>query len=56
MPYTESLRLAAARPEWTTLVVVGVVDHVKGQGAAGWMGARDCLALWGAMYGLASGA
>jgi pimeloyl-ACP methyl ester carboxylesterase len=56
VPYTESLRLAAARPERTTLVLVGVVDHVKGRGAAGWHGARDFLALWGVMYGLASGA
>jgi pimeloyl-ACP methyl ester carboxylesterase len=56
VPYTESLRLAATRPERTTLVLVGVVDHVKSQGAAGWQGARDFLALWGAMYGLASGA
>jgi pimeloyl-ACP methyl ester carboxylesterase len=56
VPYTESLRLAAARPERTTLVLVGVVDHVKGRGAAGWQGARDFLALWGVMYGLASGA
>jgi hypothetical protein len=39
------------------LVLVGVVDHVKGQGgASGWRGARDFLALWGVMYGLASGA
>jgi pimeloyl-ACP methyl ester carboxylesterase len=56
VPYTESLRLAAARPERTTVVLVGVVDHVKSQGAAGWQGARDFLALWGAMYGLAGGA
>lgn len=56
VPYTESLRLAAARPERTMLVLVGVVDHVKGQGASGWQGARDFLALWGVMYGLASGA
>jgi pimeloyl-ACP methyl ester carboxylesterase len=54
VPYTESLRLAAARPERTTLVLVGVVDHVQGGGAAGWQGARDFLALWGVMYGLAS--
>jgi pimeloyl-ACP methyl ester carboxylesterase len=56
VPYTESLRLAAARPERTTLVLVGVVDHVKAQGAVGWQGARDFLALWGVMYGIASGA
>jgi len=56
VPYTESLRLAAARPERTTVVLVGVVDHVKSQGAVGWQGARDFLALWSAMYRLASGA
>jgi pimeloyl-ACP methyl ester carboxylesterase len=54
VPYTETLRLAAARPERTTVVLVGVVDHVKSRGAAGWQGARDFLGLWGVMYGLAS--
>jgi len=52
VPYTESLRLAAARPERTTLVLVGVVEHVEGRGASGWRGARDFLALWRVMYAL----
>jgi len=56
VPYTESLRLAAARPERTTLVLVGVVEHVEGRGASGWRGARDFLALWRVMYALRSGA
>lgn len=56
VPYTESLRLAAARPERTTLVLVGVVEHVEGRGASGWRGARDFLALWRVMYALLSGA
>jgi pimeloyl-ACP methyl ester carboxylesterase len=55
VPYTESLRLAAARPERTTLVLVGVVDHVKGEGTSGWHAARDVLALWRVMYALPSG-
>ena len=53
VPYTESLRLAAARPERTTLVLVGIVEHVEG-GAAGWREARDFLALWRVMYALLS--
>src|SRR3989442_1758284 len=35
VPYTESLRLAAARPERTALVLVGLVEHVEGGGGAG---------------------
>jgi pimeloyl-ACP methyl ester carboxylesterase len=56
VPYTESLRLAAARPERTTLVLVGVVDHVKGGETSGWRAARDFLALWRVMYAMPSGA
>ncbi len=52
VPYTESLRLAAARPERTTLVLVGVLDHVEGGGPARWQDARDFLALWRVMYAL----
>jgi pimeloyl-ACP methyl ester carboxylesterase len=55
VPYTESLRLAAARPERTTLVLVGIVEHVKGDGA-GLRGVRDFLALWVVMYALVTGA
>lgn len=55
VPYTESLRLAAARPERTTVALVGVVDHVEGGGAGGWQGLRDFVALWRVMYGLVAG-
>ena len=56
VPYAESLRLAAARPERTTLVLVGVLDHVEGGAAARWRDARDVLALWRVMYALRGGA
>ena len=54
VPYTESLRLAAARPERTALVLVGVVEHVEGGGATGWRAAGDFLALWRVTYALIS--
>lgn len=53
VPYTESLRLAAARPERTTLALVGVMDHVAG--GAHWQDARDFLTLWRVVYGLVAG-
>jgi pimeloyl-ACP methyl ester carboxylesterase len=53
VPYTESLRLAAARPERTTVVLVGIVAHVEG-GDAGWRQVRDFVALWRVVYGLLS--
>jgi pimeloyl-ACP methyl ester carboxylesterase len=56
VPYTESLRLAAARPERTTVALVGVMDHVEGGGAAGWQDVRDFLALWRVMYALVGAA
>ena len=52
VPYTESLRLAAARPDRTTLVLVGIVEHVEGGPGVGWRQAGDLLALWRVMYGL----
>src|SRR5258705_27887 len=52
VPYTESLRLAAARPDRTTLVLVGLVEHVEGARGRGWSAARDLLALWWVMYAL----
>ena len=55
VPYTESLRLAAARPARTTVALVGVMDHVEGGGAAGWQELRDVVALWRVMYALISG-
>ena len=53
VPYTESLRLAAARRERTTLVLVGVLEHVEG--GPGWQDARDFLALWRVMYAITNG-
>ena len=51
VPYTESLRLAAARPAQTRVVLVGVVGHVEG--ATGRLGAAaDLLRLLGAVYTL----
>src|SRR5262249_28981514 len=46
VPYTESLRLAAARPDRTTLVLVGLVEHVEGMRGHGVAEARDLFALW----------
>jgi hypothetical protein len=53
VPYTETLRLAAARPERTTVALVGVVAHVEG--ARGWASVRDLLTLLGVTYGLIAG-
>jgi pimeloyl-ACP methyl ester carboxylesterase len=52
VPYTESLRLAAARPDRTTLVLVGLVEHVEGTRGRGAAEARDLFALWRVMYAL----
>ena len=52
VPYTESVRLATARPDRTTLVLVGLVGHVEGAGGWGWQEARDLFALWRVMYAL----
>jgi len=52
VPYTESLRMAAARPERTTLVLVGVVGHVEGGSGPVWRDVRDLFALWRVMYTL----
>jgi pimeloyl-ACP methyl ester carboxylesterase len=50
VPFTETLRLAAARPAGTTVVLVGVVDHVGG--AARSHGVRDLLTLGAATYAM----
>ncbi len=50
VPYTESLRLAAARPDRTTLVLVGVVGHVEAAAGPDWRDVGDLLALWRVMY------
>jgi pimeloyl-ACP methyl ester carboxylesterase len=52
VPYTESLRLAAAHPGRTTLVLVGLVEHVGGTRGRGFAEARDLFALWRVMYAL----
>lgn len=53
VPFTESLRLAAARPERTRVLIVGVVDHVERAGGGVPAGAwRDLPALLGIVYGL----
>lgn len=57
VPFTESLRLAAARPARTQVLVLGVVDHVEGAAGPVLFGAwRDLVALWGVMYGLLAAA
>ena len=56
VPYTESLRLAAARPERTTVILVRVVDHLEGPGGpVVWRRFGDLLALWGVVYRLLAG-
>jgi len=50
VPYTESLRLAAARPERTTLALVGLVGHVEAADSSGPQAVRDLFALWRVMY------
>jgi pimeloyl-ACP methyl ester carboxylesterase len=49
VPYTETLRLAAARPEDTQVVLVGAIGHVEGA-AAGLAAVQDVLRLLGAVY------
>ena len=53
VPYTESLRLAAARPERTRVVLVHLVGHVEGAPARSWWAAvRELGALVLVVYGL----
>ena len=53
VPYTESLRMAAARPERTRVVLVNLVEHVEGtRVAAGLNAARELGALVLVVYGL----
>jgi pimeloyl-ACP methyl ester carboxylesterase len=53
VPYTESLRLAAARPDDTRVVLVHLVEHVEGTRARIWSTAvRELGALVLVMYGL----
>jgi pimeloyl-ACP methyl ester carboxylesterase len=55
VPYTESLRLAAARPDDTTVVLVGVIGHVESRVRSTLSAGRDLLALWGVTYTLIAG-
>jgi pimeloyl-ACP methyl ester carboxylesterase len=55
VPYTEALRLAAARPAKTRVVLVGLFDHVEGAGGRMRLAnVGDLLALWAEVYGLLS--
>ena len=51
VPYSESLRLAAARPSRTRVVLVGAIGHVEGA-ANGLGGVADLLRLLGVVYEL----
>jgi pimeloyl-ACP methyl ester carboxylesterase len=51
VPYTESLRLRAARPEQTRVVLIGAIGHVEGA-PAGWAEIADGLRLLGVVYAL----
>jgi len=53
VPYTESLRLAAARPERTSVILVGVLAHVEASRGASWLsGMREVGALLLGVYSL----
>jgi pimeloyl-ACP methyl ester carboxylesterase len=53
VPFTESLRLAAARPERTRVVLVHLVQHVEGARVTAWSTAlRELAALAVVVYGL----
>jgi pimeloyl-ACP methyl ester carboxylesterase len=55
VPFTESLRLADARPAGTTLVVVDVLGHI-GAAADGGLDWRAIARLWRVSYRLVSAA
>ena len=53
VPYTETLRLAAARPERTRVVLVSVLDHVEAATSPSWLSAaRERGSLLLAVYSL----
>jgi pimeloyl-ACP methyl ester carboxylesterase len=57
VPFTESLRLAAARPRGTTVVLVHLVQHVEtGRARRSWTAMRELGALVLAVYALAEAA
>jgi pimeloyl-ACP methyl ester carboxylesterase len=51
IPFTESLRLAAAAPGRARLVLVGLIGHVEGQAPA-WRRLADLVRLWSVCYEL----
>jgi pimeloyl-ACP methyl ester carboxylesterase len=53
VPYSETLRLADARPRDTRVVLVGGLSHVEGRSLPV-LRLREALALWSVMYRLAS--
>jgi pimeloyl-ACP methyl ester carboxylesterase len=54
IPFTESLRLAAAAPGRSRLVLVGLIGHVEGQAPA-WTRVVDLARLWSVCYELLAG-
>ena len=54
IPFTESLRLAAATPDRSRLVLVGLIGHVEGQAPA-WHRLVDLMRLWTVSYELLAG-
>jgi pimeloyl-ACP methyl ester carboxylesterase len=52
VPYTESLRLAAARPARTDVVLLQAVGHVEAEPGSVWRAARDGLRLLLAFHAL----
>jgi pimeloyl-ACP methyl ester carboxylesterase len=54
VPYTESVRLARARPSRTRVVLIGAVGHVERAPVESTVPSiRDLMALWSVAYGLA---
>jgi pimeloyl-ACP methyl ester carboxylesterase len=54
IPFTETLRLAAAAPDRARPVLVDLVGHVEGRAPA-WRALRDLLRLWSVSYELLAG-
>ena len=54
IPFTESLRLAAAAPDRSRVVLVSLIGHVEGQAPA-WHRLVDLMRLWSACYELLAG-
>jgi len=52
VPYTESLRLAAARPARTTVILLHSVGHVEAAPGPIWRATREGVRLWLAVHSL----